>query len=406
MLIHWKVGSKMKKLKIEEKIINFITKHVDVLFAVCITILALLLRYCLFNHQSGDYNRYLANWFIALKENGGFAALSEAIGNYNVPYMTIMAALTYIPIDSLFTIKAFSVIFDIALAIVGSKIVGLLVKGNKRKLMMIITYVTLLLLPTILLDSSLWAQCDTIYTTFILLAIYYLLKKKTTLSFVFLGIAFAFKFQALFILPLYIFMYFTKGKFSLLNFLIIPVVNFILCLPAVIAGRDILEVLLIYVGQSGYYELMTIKAPSLYYLIPGDYKTLAKFAIVLTVIAFGCLLYYAIKKKVKWNAEQILVGSLLSVLLAVFLLPGMHERYTILADVISVVWFMAYRKKIYIPILINLISLLFYVPYLFGAVVVEFSILSLALLFVIIILIKHFMEITTKISKNEKESEA
>ena len=395
----------MQKLKIEEKLINFITKHIDILFIICITLLALLLRYCLFNHQTGDYNLYLANWFATLKENGGFAALSESIGNYNIPYMVIMAFLTYIPIDSLFTIKIVSVVFDILLAIIGSKIVGLIIKGNKRKLAMIISYVALLFLPTIILDSSMWAQCDTIYTTFVLLAIYYLMKNKITLSFVFLGIAFAFKLQALFILPLYIFMYFTKGKFSLLNFLIIPAIIIIMCLPAVIAGRDILDVLLLYVNQSGYYHFMTMKAPSLYYIIPGDYKLLHRFALVLTVIAFGCLLYYVIKKKVKWNNEQILIACLLSVMLAVFLLPGMHERYMIIADVVSVIWYLAYRKKIYIPILINLVSLLCYVPYLFGVVIIDFWLLSLVLFGVIIIVLKYFMDITNKQSNSKKTKE-
>ena len=44
----------MQKLKIEEKLINFITKHIDILLIICITLLALLLLYCLFNHQTGD----------------------------------------------------------------------------------------------------------------------------------------------------------------------------------------------------------------------------------------------------------------------------------------------------------------------------------------------------------------
>ena len=62
--------------------------------------------------------------------------------------------------------------------------------------------------PVVLFNSSMWAQCDSIYTFFALLAVYLLYKEKNIPAFVFLGIALSFKLQAIFVLPFFLFIYF------------------------------------------------------------------------------------------------------------------------------------------------------------------------------------------------------
>lgn len=61
-----------------------------------------------------------------------------------------------------------------------------------------------------ILNLSVWGQCDSIYVTFVIWTIYFLYKEKYRKAFIFLGIAFAFKLQAVFIMPIVFYMYFTK----------------------------------------------------------------------------------------------------------------------------------------------------------------------------------------------------
>ena len=98
--------------KEEKKIIDLFSKNYLVFGYIFITIMALLVRFLTFHFESHDYVAFLAPWFDYLKNNGGILALANYPGNYNAPYMTIMALLTYIPVKSLYSIKFVSVIFD------------------------------------------------------------------------------------------------------------------------------------------------------------------------------------------------------------------------------------------------------------------------------------------------------
>lgn len=63
-----------------------------------------------------------------------------------------------------------------------------------------------------------------------------MLREKYRLAFVFLGIAFAFKLQAIFILPAYVIYYFCSRKFPITRFLYIPLCYLIGGLPALGSG--------------------------------------------------------------------------------------------------------------------------------------------------------------------------
>ena len=68
----------------------------------------------------------------------------------------------------------------------------------------------------------------------------------------------------------------------------------------------------------------------------------------------------------KIEGKEIISIGLLGVLITTYFLPFMHERYMFMADILSVIWYFLYRRKIYIPIIINLSSLAGYSVYLFG----------------------------------------
>ena len=56
------------------------------LAAVLLLALAFTLRGMLFDFETLDYKNFLSRWAAYFREYGGFRALSEQVGNYNIPY--------------------------------------------------------------------------------------------------------------------------------------------------------------------------------------------------------------------------------------------------------------------------------------------------------------------------------
>ena len=352
--------------KEEKKIIDLFSKNYLVFGYIFITIMALLVRFLTFHFESHDYVAFLAPWFDYLKNNGGILALANYPGNYNAPYMTIMALLTYIPVKSLYSIKFVSVIFDFGLALSSACLVKYLISKNKN-ISFFITYAVILFLPEVLMNSGIWGQCDSGYTMFIVLALLYLLKERYIISFIHLGIAFSLKLQFIFILPLFIVIYIVKKRYSILHFLIIPLVNFILCLPAIIIGKPIGELILIYFGQvNEYKQYMSLNFLNLYSLVDNSGKILYYVGIILTVIVCFLMLLYIIVKKVKFNDQKILNLGLWFVVMVTYLLPCMHERYLYMGGILAVIYYIVYKKNYLLTVSIIMCTILTYFHYLFG----------------------------------------
>lgn len=383
--------------KFEINALQWIEKHLNILAVIGIIIISLIVRYFMLSYQSADYNVSLSSWFYELKEAGGLVGLANYPGDYNAPYMTILALLTYFKINPLISIKIVSILFDYILAFLIGKIVYDHYKSKaNRDMYAILSFGLTLFLPTLVMNSSLWAQCDVIYTTFLVLAFYFLSKEKMLLSFIALGISFAFKLQFIFILPVYIILYFQKKNFSILYFLIIPLVNFILCLPAIIAGKPILDCLLVYFRQTSTYNSLNLNFPNIYSLISGSEQYLSKLGIFTLIIIFAFILFYIIKTKVNLNKEMILLLSVLSICLCTFFLPYMHERYLFAADIFSLIYCILYKRNYLIALIITLISTISYVMFLFNSYLVPTYLLAMIFFAVVIYLLRDFILLTKK----------
>lgn len=182
-------------------------KLINVSFIVVIFVLAALARIALLPLESGDYYNYLSVWMGRIQEVGPWDSLSMTISNYSSAYMYIMCLLSGFS-NSMLALKLASVAFDFVAAGVMFLLLHHLT-GSKRKgvAAMAIT----LLCPTVIFNSAWWCQCDIIYCTFMLLSLLFLLKDKGSLCCIMLGLAFAFKVQAVFLLPFLVIMW-LKGR--------------------------------------------------------------------------------------------------------------------------------------------------------------------------------------------------
>lgn len=330
-------------------------------FLAFFSILMLLIRILFFAYSSGDYEIFLKPWVLYMRDNGGIFSLNKSFTNYNLPYLTILALISYIPIEPLYLIKIVSILFDWLIALLGFKMVYQFSKEDKFNKGMF-TYIILLFAPTVILNSSAWGQCDSIYTFFLLLSIYDLVTEKYNRAFIYLGISFAFKLQFIFVFPIYVILLFCKKEIKMMHFALVPIVNFILCIPGTLVGASPFYTYEIYFLQVGYYK-KALNVANVYNFFPSS-EVINIIGVCVTLVLFILLLIYCIRVGLKYKAETILSLSLLSVLICYFFLPCMHERYMYIADIVSIIWYKLYKRNIYIPIIINFVSLVTYLCYL------------------------------------------
>lgn len=335
-----------------------------ILFAAAFifTALALVIRASLLYYESGDYITFLAPWTQFFRENGGFAALRYSLGNYNPPYMYFLALFSYFDISELYLIKLLSILFDVLLAWACMKLLGLYTE-SKAKLLGL--FLAVLCLPTAVINSAYWAQCDSIYTFFGVYALYLGLSGRGAASMVSLAACFAFKLQAVFIIPVFFILLLAK-KIKWRQLLVFPVAYVVFMLPAIIAGRPFIETMTLYFSQAGTVgDAMNYNAPSLTSMFRWNGDT-DGWSMLLIAAAFALVLAAYIAAAVKRKAldDTVILGFALLLAIGIpYLLPHMHDRYFFPAGILALV--LAFRdwRFFLIPLLAELASLLCYHAY-------------------------------------------
>lgn len=280
-----------------------------------------------------DMKGFLFNWYdeMALM---GFSSLKESFSNYTPPYLYFLgfAAMTRSFLPKIISIKLISILFDLLNALMVYKIIAI---KHPQKIIALLGSAGFLLLPTIFLNSAYWGQADAIYSCFLLISLYFLLKDQPFLAIIFFGVSFSFKAQAVFFLPLLILLT-VKKRIPWYYFGIIPMIYIIMMIPALVAGRSFLELLAIYINQANSYQFLTLSSPNIYVFISNDlYATVVKIGIFTTIIiSIAWVAVYAHRIQ-KITSEIIVLSTLVSVVLMPFFLPKMHDRYFYLADVLA-----------------------------------------------------------------------
>jgi len=371
----------------------------NMFFIVLITVFAILVRILLFPFESGDYRQFLQGWYEALKNNGGFAAVGMNIGDYMPTYLYFLAIFTYLPVSDLAAIKIISSIADIILAVYVMKIVNL---RYEDKTYGVLAYAGILFLPSVILNSAVWGQCDSIFTAALVACVYYLMQNKENRAVTTFAIAFIFKLQAVFLAPLLLLLL-LKRKVKLSTFLIVPLVYFISILPAVMMGRSLTGLLTVYFSQAGQYKMIAMFLPNLYTWLPENTPGYISSAAV--VLAGGLVLislFYFYRKKFMITNEVLVSLALFFALFVPFILPHMHERYYFLADILSVIFAFYFPKKFYVPIVTVLSSTYAVCHNLFNTDFFSVQLLGVIMLLVLISVAKHLVDLI-KVNRIENE---
>lgn len=370
------------------KLLSWMQQNDDLIFLGIMAILALLVRWAFIPFRSGDYLLNFAKWYDVLK-SGGFAAFKNNFFDYTPPYLYLIWLVTYLPVPAIVAIKLIAIVFDFLAAV----LVSLLVKQKySNNLVVLLSFLAVLFAPTVITNSTIWAQCDMTFTVPMLATIYCLIKGKNWAAFIWYGIAFSFKIQAVFLAPLLVVLL-LKGKVKLFHFLAIIAAYIVSVLPCLFAGRPLMDLLLIYPKLVGEYPSLSYGCAGFYQWVGNpDYEMFKNAGIALTaaVITFFGYLSYLSKRTV--DHEFIIRLSLLLFLVMPFLMPGMHERYYFPADVLSIAVAFCLPQYLYAAVTISLVSFFSYCENLFGAYVIEPKFLAIVMLLLIIKLSYDFIK--------------
>lgn len=434
----------------------------NMLFLAVVLLAALLLRIPYLPHEARDYRVFLKPWYEKILELRvqGIDPLSVQVGNYNLLYQTCIVLMTYLPFSPLTAYKLLSIVFDYGLAFACGRLAVDAVYGQKMNIdqqghdnvpagtgrasaaengktgrsaagmlrgsclsypLFTVVTAVVLFLPTVFWNSAAWAQCDSIFTCFAVLALAELYEDHPGRAFASLGFSFAWKLQAVFILPFFCMAWLlgavrkrTAGTritnlhraeqeggvkavggtqagggtcteeirtvlgtkpFSILWFLWIPAMQYIVAVPGFLSGRSLLDPVRIYTEQTDTYHYMYLNFQSVWKLFTGpkDYDPWHLIAELVTVLLLLVILAGLLMKEMstrksgkytegsdavgcgehhasgcggtsgtdtgKTSQEQLfLPAAAVTSLTMVYFLPAMHERYGYLPDLLLVLW--------------------------------------------------------------------
>lgn len=340
-------------------------------------ILAALVRFFLIHFQTLDYGVFSA-WYDFIKAHG-FHSFRYNFANYNFSYTFVLYLFSHLPISKIAAIKGSMIIFDFIQAFAVYKLVGLFRRDHYTPLL---AGLASLYLPTIFINSAFWAQIDATYTSFLILSLYFGLKNNSRLAWLFFGIAFGYKLQAIFFLPALLFM--TFKRINWYDFYWAVLSYMVVVFPPVLFGRSIVDVANTYFEQSKqFHGQLTLKAPNFYQWLPNTtypYFNRAGFMLTAAAVIFAALVGLIYKKH---SVRELLVFSSLMLFVVPFLMPQMHERYFYPAEVSALVLAFVYPAYSWVVVLMQLVTFFAYWPFLFGRPLVPLAVLPFGVLIII-----------------------
>ena len=311
------------------------TRRAQVVSALLV-LLAFTLRALVFDYETLDYQDFLTRWVRFFRENGGFAALDRPVGNYNIPYLYFLALFSYSSIRDLYLIKLLSTLFDVLLAWSAM----LLCRRFRQSTPLLLgCFFAVLFLPTVFLNSAVWAQCDSTYVALALLGIYLALEDRPVLSMLCITLSFSFKLQAVFVMPIFA-VFWMQGKLNWKHLLLFPAFYVLLVLPAVLLGRPFLDTVTLYFRQTGSIGSgLNYNSSSIFSVFSQiqNPERASAIAIVAAFVLVLNLLALTWARRDRLNDQTVLALALLFAIGIPFLLPHMHDRYFYAADILTLV---------------------------------------------------------------------
>ncbi len=365
-------------------IIKYIKEHKikQLVFLIVLILAIFFVIVCFANTEVGDYLTFLEKWYNEYQNGTLKEDLYKIIdvSNYTPAYNYILIFLAKIGANSLYSIKFVTFLFSLLLAFSVEKIINQIKKDKFNYL----RFFVILALPPILVEYSLWGQCDAIYTSFAMLAFLFALKKKSKLSFMFVGLSFAFKLQFLFVVPILFVMLIIKDEngehyLKWKDIYIAPLMYLINLIP-VFAGRPIDELLLVYLNQSVYDNRISGNCANICFLYYYNnvsygqtiYNVLTIIHVILTFLVIGFYLFviFKLNKRHRLSAKDLVFFGMAFSFSMVFFMPKMLDRFYFISFCFSFIYMLIDRStksKYYFVLILNSLFLMMVLHFLISS---------------------------------------
>lgn len=336
-------------------------------FLLLAGILGFAVRWAGIEHITADIETCLIPWSAAMKPGYGPSVLPTFDGDYNMPYITVLWLLNYLPGRTIIKVKLFSILFDYLGSVAAGLIVAHFMPEEKKKFWFAAAFTAVLFYPSAVLNSAYWGQCDFVYVTFLLYLIWALFKKRYAAAMILLGCAFSFKLQAVLILPVFLIYWWKKRSFSAVYFLLVPLVMEALCIPAIIGGSSVFIPFSVYLRQLGRYPYMYVFYPNFWALFrEAPYYIFSPAALLSILAGLGIFAVAVIRKRTAISEKQWMEFAVWSVFFMMCFLPCMHERYGMFLEVLAIVYAFLNRKAWYSAVVLGAGSYIAYLQVTFA----------------------------------------
>jgi Gpi18-like mannosyltransferase len=339
-------------------------RRAELLLVVCLLGAAFAARYVDRSVMTRDMEIFF-EWHAKLEQAGGWRGLGKAIGNYNAPYMYLLWFASVLPLPLLIGIKLVYAVFDLLLAF----FVFRLVEMRQGRRAGIAAAFVVILLPTVVINASIWGQIDSIWASFAVGGVWMLARGRGWWGVILCTLSLAFKPHGIFIFAL-VGLLVLAGRLRARTLLAVPATWLVLSLPALLLGRSPGELFTIYSldRQAGIIAALTYRAPSVFAFLEGTRRldTARHLGYVLTAALVLAVFLAVIARRARLDEARIVTLAALFAILIPFGLPGMHERYFYLADVLTVVLAFHLPRLWFVPLLVQAASLGTYTYYMFG----------------------------------------
>ena len=305
-----------------------------------------------------DYINSLRPWYEDLKASGSIRGLAEYNGDYNLPYVTILYFLTWIPVPPLISIKLSSILFDYLLALLVMVMAAKAAPLGKKDLYGVIAYGLVLLNPVAVINSGYLAQCESLWAFLALYAFWLVWKGHPAWGMLFFGFSFAMKPQGVFILPILLIFYFKEKRFSILHFLWALAGIQLTCIPAIIGGCGFDVFYRFLKMMMGHYPYVYYYYPNIWtYLQEAPYYVYGKVAIASTFVVLLLFAVLFVRSRKKASLQDMLLYVTWTAMTCAMLLPCMHERYNYLSELLLCVCAIKEKKYRLPALLLSLASI-------------------------------------------------
>lgn len=330
-------------------------------------IAAFAVRWAGIEYITADFEYCVLPWSEAMKTGQGPSVLLTYDGDYNMPYITVLWLLNYLPGRTIVKVKLFSILFEYLGAVAAGLITAHFAKTERKELWFTAACTAVLFYPPAVLNGAYWGQCDFIYVTFLLYMIWAILKGHYSAAMILLGCALSFKLQAVLILPFLLIFWWKKRNFSGICFLLVPVMMEILCIPAILGGYSVLIPFEVYIRQLGRYPHMYVFYPNFWALFKdARYYIFSSVSILCILAGLGVFAIVIIRKKTEISKRQWFEFAVWSTFFMMCFLPCMHERYGMLVEILAVIYAFLNRKTWWNAVIIGAGSYISYLQTTFG----------------------------------------